>query len=291
MTAGWRFGYLCENRTLGATTLRTLRLANLSEARVREKVEANLTDLERMVVFNTEHGLGLLRVGQQLVPFASHPAFPYDWEEAHGERLAAIGRLARAGGIRLSMHPGQFVQPGSAREAVVERSLAELQYSARVLDLLGAEDGVLVLHGGPAGSPGRLVAALERQDAVLRYLALENDERTWSVRALLPAARRLGVPVIVDTLHHGWNDGGMTLREALSAAAETWRTRQKVHLSSQAAGARPGAHAEMVAPADFDRLREAGAGLTLDVMVEAKAKELAVLALLEPGPAAGRRTG
>ncbi|GIW19096.1 MAG: UV DNA damage endonuclease [Tepidiforma sp.] len=291
MTADWRFGYLCENRTLGATTLRTLRLANLTAERAREKAEANLDDLERMVRFNAAHGIGMLRIGQQVIPFASHPAFPYDWAAVHGERLAAVGALARAAGIRLSMHPGQFVQPGSSRPEVVERSLAELRYSARILELTGAEDGVIVLHGGPAGSLERLTAALADEEAVLRHLALENDERTRSVRDVLPAARRLGVPVVVDTLHHGWNPGGMTLREALSAAAATWRTRQKVHLSSQAPGARAGAHAEMVDARDFERLREAGAGLTLDVMVEAKAKELAVFALPGIRPPAGALAG
>ncbi|GIW13235.1 MAG: hypothetical protein KatS3mg062_0674 [Tepidiforma sp.] len=292
MTAGWRWGYPCENRTLRATTLRTLRLANLSAERVRARVEENLADLELMLRFNAERGIGLLRIGQQLVPFGSHPAFPYDWAAEHGPRLRALGELARRAGIRLSMHPGQYVAPGSEQPAVVERSLAELRYSARVLDGLGAEDGVIVLHGGgaaggKAAAAGRLATALGREKGVLRYLALENDERTWSVADLLPLAGALGVPVVVDTLHHRWNPGGMTLAAALEAASATWQTRQKVHLSSQSPGGRPGAHAEMVEREDLERLREAAGTLRLDVMVEAKAKELAVFALLGRDVSAG----
>lgn len=290
--AGWRWGYPCENRTLRATTLRTVRLANLEPERVLEKVRANLDDLERMVRFNAEVGLGSLRIGQQLVPFASHATFPYDWEREHGDRLAEIGALARDAGVRLSMHPGQYVNPGSERLEVVERSLAELRYSARVLALAGATDGVVVAHGGgadggKAAARERFAAAVASEPELLRFLAVENDERTWSVEDLLPLAERLGIPVVVDALHHHWNPGRWTLSEALRAAAMTWRTRQKVHLSSQAAGARPGAHAEMVEPADAEWLREAAAGLTLDVMVEAKAKELAVLPYVGAGVGSG----
>ncbi|BDG18958.1 hypothetical protein TthSNM11_11610 [Thermus thermophilus] len=36
-----RLGYPCENLTLGATTNRTLRLAHLTEERVREKAAEN----------------------------------------------------------------------------------------------------------------------------------------------------------------------------------------------------------------------------------------------------------
>lgn len=290
----WRWGYLCENRTLGATTLRTLRLGNLTPERVREKAVANLTDLERMVRFNAAHGIGVLRVGQQLVPFGSHPAFPYDWAEEHGAAMRQIGVLAAGLGIRLTMHPGQFVQPGSSDPGVVERSLAELRYSARALSLLNPEDGVMVLHGpAPGGdreaAAERFIAALAGEPEVLRYLALENDERWWSVRELLPIAERLGVPVVADTLHHGWNDGGWTLREALESACPTWGgRRQKVHLSSQAEGGRPGAHAELVDPADLEQLLAAGSHLRLDVMVEAKSKELAVLPLVAE---AARRAG
>ncbi|WP_322796904.1 UV DNA damage repair endonuclease UvsE [Tepidiforma sp.] len=282
----WRWGYLCENRTLGATTLRTLRLGNLTAERARDKVQANLADLERMVRFNAEHCIGVLRVGQQLVPFGSHPAFPYDWAEEHGAAMRQIGVLAAGLSICLTMHPGQFVQPGSTDPGVVERSLAELRYSARVLSLLNPGDGVMVLHGpAPGGdreaAAERFIAALAGETEVLRYLALENDERWWSVRELLPVAERLGVPVVADTLHHGWNDGGWTLREALEAASPTWGgRRQKVHLSSQAEGGRPGAHAELVDPADLEQLLAAGSHLRLDVMVEAKAKELAVLPLV-----------
>jgi UV DNA damage endonuclease len=279
-----RLGYPCENLTLGATTNRTLRLDRLTPERVLAKVEANLRDLERILRWNAEKGFRLFRIGQHLIPFASHPAFPYDWENAHGEALARLGALARALGQRLSLHPGQYVNPGSPNREVVARSLAELRYSARLLDRLGAEGGVVVLHlggvyGDRKGTAARFVEALRGEREVLRRLALEPDERLWTAEAVLEVAERLGVPVVVDTLHHALNPGRLSLEEALRLAFATWKDRPKVHLASQDPDKRPGAHAFGVALPDWERLLLALPG-PADVMVEAKGKELAALPLL-----------
>jgi UV DNA damage endonuclease len=288
-----RLGYPCENRTLGATTNRTLRLDHLAPERVLAKVEANLQDLERILHWNAERGFRLFRIGQHLIPFASHPTFPYDWERVHGESLARLGALARALGQRLSMHPGQYVNPGSPNPEVVARSLEELRYSARLLELLGAEDGVVVLHlGGVYGdrkrTADRFVEALQGEREILRRLALEPDERLWTAEAVLKVAEHLGVRVVVDTLHHALNPGRLSLEEALPLSFATWKDRPKVHLASQDPAKRPGAHAFGVAQGDWERLLMA-LPVPADVMVEAKGKDLAALPLLTQTGQAHRR--
>ncbi len=280
-----RLGYPCENLTLGATTNRTLHLARLTPETVAAKVDANLLDLERILRWNYENGIRVFRIGQHLVPFASHPTFPYPWAAVHGPALRRLGALARDLGQRLSFHPGQYVNPGSPDPDVAERSLAELRYTATLLDLLGADDGVIVIHlGGVYGdrrrAAQRFIESLRGEPQILRYLAIENDERLWTVEDVLPVAEALGVRVVVDALHHAVNPGRLTLAQALEQAFATWRERPEVHLSSQAPGKRPGAHAELVEPEDFRRLLDALPG-PADVMVEAKGKERATLRLLE----------
>lgn len=275
-----RLGYPCENLTLKASTNHTLRLNSLEEGKVQEKVAQNLRDFERILRWNQEHGFNLFRLGQHLIPFASHPLFPYDWEKVHEEELFRLGTLAKALDQRLSMHPGQYVNPGSPDPGVVKRSLAELRYSARVLSLLGAEDGVLVLHlGGVYGdrkqSLRRFVENLRGEKEVLRYLALENDERLWGVEEAIEAAEALGVKVVVDTLHHALNPGRLSLEESFHLAFPTWQGRPKVHLASQDPGKRKGAHAFRVHPEDWERLLRALPG-PADIMVEAKGKEQGV---------------
>lgn len=287
-----RFGYPAQNLTLPATTNRTLRLAGLGDAeKVRALVWENLLGLETIIRWNAERGLGLFRIGQGLIPFASHPAFPYDWAIEHGDDLRELGDLASTLGVRLSMHPAQFINPGSPNPETAERSLEELRYAARVFDLLGSDDAVIVLHLGGAyddrpAAVDRFVQALRPEAGILRYLALENDERIWTVAEVVDASRYLGVPVIVDNLHHHLNSGGLALGEALGLALPTWEkrgVRPKIHLSSQDPKKRPGAHAYFVDPNDWEGVVEALAGKDTDVMVEAKGKELAAL-----GVAAGR---
>ena len=283
-----RLGYPAQNLTIPASTNRTLRLANLGDAeKVRALAWENLLGLETILRWNAEHGVNLFRIGQSLIPFASHPAFPYDWEAEHGDDLRGLGELARSLDIRLTMHPGQFIQPGSLRPEVSERSLAELRYVARVFDLIGNFDSVIVLHMGGAyedrtASIARFVETMRSETGILRYLALENDERVWPMSTIVQTARSLGVPAITDAFHHGLHPGGLTLKRALDLSLPTWEVRgarPKVHLSSQDPEKQVGAHAYSVDLGDWYALLDALDGREPDVMVEAKGKEQALVPL------------
>jgi UV DNA damage endonuclease len=182
------------------------------------------------------------------------------------------------------MHPGQFIQPGSPKPGVSERSLAELRYVARVFDLISSPDSVTVLHMGGAydnraATAARFVETMRPETGVLRYLALENDERVWAAPEIVDTARSLGIAAITDAFHHGLNPGGLTLEEALDLSLPTWEirgTRPKLHLSSQDPEKQPGAHAYLVDERDWQALLGALGGREADVMVEAKGKELAL---------------
>ena len=283
-----RLGYPTQNLTIPAWTNRTCRLASLHDAeKVRTLIRENIEGLKTILRWNAGRGIQLFRMGQAMVPFASHPAFPYDWEEEHGDELRQAGELAGELGIRLSMHPGQYIQPGSFKPEVVERSLAELRYVARIFDLIGSTGSVLVLHMGGAyedrTATARRFAGVMRPEAdILQYLALENDERVWSVPEIVETANSLGIPAITDAFHHGLNPGGLSLKEAVDLSLPTWEARgdrPKLHLSSQDPEKQPGAHAYSVDLADWRSLVDALRGREADVMVEAKGKEHALVPL------------
>lgn len=281
-----RLGYPTQNLTIPAGTNRTLRLANLHDSeRVRELVQENIAGLCEIVRWNASREIGLFRMGQSLIPFDSHPAFPYDWRTEHEDELRRAGEPARANGVRLSMHPGQYIQPSSLKPDVVQRSLAELRASARILTLIGNPDSVLVLHLGgknedKLATSRRFVEALQGEQEVLRYLALENDERVWAVPEVVETATALRIPTITDTLHHDLNPANLTLGEALDLSLPTWEprgARPKVHISSQNPEKQAGAHAYSIDPADWNALLEALDDWEADVMVEAKGKEQALI--------------
>lgn len=251
----------------------------------------NASALSAAVARCAELGIGAFRINSQILPLATHPESGYRLEDLDddgsiGAAFLEAGALARARDVRLSLHPDQFVVLNSEQERVVASSVAEMDAQARVAQLVGAD--VLTLHGG--GAAGGIPAALDRlergierlPDAARMRLALENDDRTFTPAMLLPLCERLGVPLVYDVHHHRCNHDGLGVDEASRGAAATWGAREPYfHVSSPRAGPAGGdrrPHADYVSPADVPEIWRS---MRLTVDVEAKAKERAVLALLD----------
>jgi UV DNA damage endonuclease len=282
-----RVGYACVNTQLPSAS-RTLRLANVSEGRVRELVAGNLDALEAILRWNLEHGLLVFRISSETVPFGSHEANAFRWWEELAERLSELGALMIDAGMSISTHPGQFTVLGSPREDFVAASVAEVEYHARLLAAfeLDPSHKVVVHVGGVYGdaraAADRFALAFERLSPSARArLVLENDER-WSLEEVVALARQLGVPVVFDAFHHELRPSlpELSVREAVLLAGETWAApdgRQEVHFSTQAPGRRPGAHAETIDLDAFARFAEEVGDLELDCVLEVKDKERSAL--------------
>lgn len=271
-------------------------------------LSVSLAYLRDTLDYLAAHSIRFYRLADQLAPYSTHPDLPQFHSQVAecATELAAIGDQARACGIRLTLHPAAYVQLGSPDSARVERSAAELEVAAALLDAMGAgPESVLVVHiGGVYGdarrSRERFAAACDRLGAaVRRRLTLENDDRHYSLLDALWVHQRTGVRLVLDLLHHRcFAHGGATPTEALALALNTWPPGQqpKVHFSSPRTEVRaisahgrvhlapplPNQHSDFVHPFEFiDFLTAArAAGLRpFDIMVEAKAKELAVLRL------------
>ncbi len=290
-----RWGLCCQFleapihfRTATATYVLSLRPA-ARWAYLREIGRHNAASLVAAIAQCAALGIGAFRINSQILPLGTHPTAGYTLPQLDltgGIRRAfrAAGRQARALGVRLSFHPDQFVVVNSERESVVLSSLRELEFQSEIAMLVGAD--VVVVHAG--GKAGGLDASLARLEAGLRRLsrrarrlvALENDDRSFAPRDLLPLCRRLRIPLVYDVHHHRCLPDDLTVEEATRLAAATWGTREPYfHLSSprdgwQARDPRP--HADVIAPAD---LPVQWRTMKLTVDVEAKAKERAVLAI------------
>ncbi len=235
-----------------------------------------------------ELGIGAFRMTSQILPLATHPISGYRLEQLDPTGTIAgayqwAGELAKTYDVRLSLHPDQFVVLNSTREPVVASAVQELELQGEIAELVGAD--VIVLHGG--GAAGGIETALDRLDRglsrlsqrVRRRLALENDDRCFSLRNLEPLCRRAGVPLVYDVHHHRCLPDGLSVEEASELAFATWGEREPyAHISSPKDGwqsPNPRAHADYIDPADFP---EFWLDRTITVDVEAKAKERAVLA-------------
>ncbi len=131
-----RIGYPCINRSIGCTGNRTFRLASYSDRRHLETVQSNISCLARILAWNLAHEILFFRITSDLVPFASHPVCTSGWQNHAADDLAGIGDFISASGIRISMHPDQFIILNSPDPRLTERSISELAYHAEVMDLM-----------------------------------------------------------------------------------------------------------------------------------------------------------
>jgi UV DNA damage endonuclease len=273
-------------------------------------LEVSLDRLEAILAYCDDHAIRMYRMATALAPYASHPELPQfrDAPARCAARLARVGARARELGIRLSSHPGQYTVLNSEDERIRGLAAAELEVQAELLDGMGlGPEAVVVLHVG--GGAGGRQAAMDRfcrgferlSDAARARLVVENDDRTFALADVLALSRRIGRPVVWDILHHHCNDPQrIGDREALELALATWPAgvTPKIHYSTPKTAVeerrrRVGrrverrlvlpqlrAHADMVDPIAFeDFVIGTARGLDFDVMLEAKAKDLALLAL------------
>ncbi|KAF5381134.1 hypothetical protein D9757_009415 [Collybiopsis confluens] len=233
-----------------------------------------------------------LRISSEMFPFASHPIYGYSLDYC-SDLLAQAGALANKYGHRITTHPGQFTQLGSPKPNVVENSIRELKYHCEMLDLMGiGKDGVMIIHGG--GVYDDKPAALERIKTTIRgvlpqnvreRLVLENDELCYNAEDLLPICESLSVPLVFDYHHDALYPSTIppsTIIQRANAIFARRGIRPKQHLSEP----RPGAETLMERRAHADRceklpaeLEMEGVAMDVDLMIEAKDKEQAVLQL------------
>ena len=270
----------------------------------------SLDRLDAILAYLDDHDIRLYRMATALAPYASHPTLSgfRDQPARFAERLAATGARARELGVRLTSHPGQYTVLNSTDPEVQRLAAVELEVQAELMDGMGlGPESVVVLHVG--GAAGGVDAGLERfergfellSDAARNRLVVENDDRTFGITDVLRLSERIGRPVVWDILHHHCHDPGRVPdRVALELALGTWPAgvTPKIHFSSprtdvEQRSRRVGrrverslvlpqlrAHADLIDPIAFGQfLAHTAAGLDFDVMLEAKAKDLALLRL------------
>jgi UV DNA damage endonuclease len=258
-----------------------------------------------------ERDIGMYRMSSDVAPYATHPDLPQFHSQIRdcSRELRELGDEARQLGLRLSMHPSQFVVLNSPDDEIVRKSIWDLESQADLLECmeLGPE-AVLIIHAG--GAYGDTQTALERwvrtyerlPDAVKRRLVLENDDTRFSAGNVLWAHERTGVPLIFDIQHfHCLNPEGLPVRETFERFIRSWPVgvRPKMHFSSPRTEMREvertnrktkkkekvlqppiwTGHADFNHPFEFIAFMRQMADLEFDVMLEAKAKDLALLRL------------
>ncbi len=292
-----RIGYACINLSLADQKVQVNR--SMMKRTFLEKgiayastlALANFKDLEKVIDWNIANKVGLYRMSSEMVPWMSEyeiadlPDFP-----AIARTLGRIGKKVKEHDLRLTFHPGPFNILASNNERVIANTIKELRQHGEIMDMLGLPRtpfAKINIHVGAAYGDKR--SALERfagnyadlPPTARDRLTIENDDKLnmFSVRDLLWLHDRTGIPIVFDHFHHTFCTGGLSEEEALKSALGTWPERivPIVHYSSsrklhEDATAGATSHADHIhGPIELY-------GQHVDVMLEAKAKDLAVIA-------------
>jgi len=278
-----KIGYPCINRSIECKSGRTFRLKSYSGERLIETVDNNLSCLVKILRFNVENNLLFFRITSDLVPFASHPICKFNWQKYFKNKFQEIGEIIKENDIRISMHPDQFIVLNSKSLDVVERSIAELQYHAEILDLMRLDKTAKIqLHAGGAygnkvESLGRFAKNFEKlNDKIKNRLVIENDDKIYSFNDCLFLYEKIHVPLLFDFFHHSVLNNNENIGNILEKQSKTWSKNDGIPLidySSQKLGFRPGSHAEAIDLKDFGRFLKDSESYDFDLMLEIKDKE------------------
>jgi UV DNA damage endonuclease len=273
---------ITTNRTCIQKTYKAKGLDYISELMLK-----NVTDLATIIQWNHENSIRLFRVSSGIFPWCSE----YEFHELKDYELIKqkckfAGDLAKKYDQRLTMHPSHFTCMASPKPEVVKKALRELEAHSDLFDLMGYEPSLwnkINIHIG--GTYCDKPATIERfkqnfqllSENCKKRLAIENDDKAseYCVDDLLPIVKSLGIGLTWDLHHQSFCNRDLGPKEAFLAAMETWGdVRPIIHWSEcpEDPNKRRSAHSDYVTHLDLW-----GYETSVDIMIEAKAKELALL--------------
>lgn len=275
-------------------------------------LSVSLAYLRDILEYLKQQDVRMYRMSSELAPYITHPDLPafHNQIDECATELALVGQMAQDAGLRLTFHPLAHIVLSTPDPDLAARSTDELVALARMADTMElSRECVIVVHVGGAYDDKTAAAArfvqrfMQLPAFVCRRLALEHDDTLFSLTDVHHIHERTGIPLVFDYLHFRChNPERLALVDALQTALETWPAgvRPKVHFSSPRTEMRiihrsdpetgdgrdvvrpplPTQHADFVHPFEFASfLRAADTVRPFDIMLELKAKDLALLRL------------
>lgn len=279
-----RIGIFCSLSDNSLTTNRKFRLENLSYENVMNTFLKNLEDFKKLLEFCKSSNIEIFRIGSYLVPFFSHKKFKDKWRYEIEDILKSQSSYIKSFNIRLTMHPPQFVILNSPKKQVIKNSIEELMYHFFILDSLNLdENSIVIIHIGgryedKQRSMDNFINTIQKHNFLKRRLAIENDDKIYTIRDVLEISKHTGLPVVFDFYHHKLNPSEFDIDEVL----ETWKDRiPKFHISSQ--GKKKYEHSDYLEISDLEEFLKLfkNKDITIDLMPEVKMKEKACYKILD----------
>ena len=303
-----QLGLCCLNITLKNQKVpiypsRKMAMKTIKEKGIKElkrRITLNLKDLLKMMDWNEKNGIKVFRLSSEMFFHKTNKRvenYTYDFAL---DLLKKIGKKSKKYKQRLTYHPGQYNVIASPNKKAYLQTIDELSYHADIFDLMGLDkNSVIVIHGGglyndKIGTMKRWCVNYKKLDKkIKKRLVLENCEKCFSIKDCLEISEKTGIPVVFDT-HHFECYKLLHPKEKFENAKfyipkilKTWEKRgikPKFHVSEQGEG-RIGKHSDYIKiiPQYLLDIPEKY-GNKIDIMIEAKKKELAIFELYKKYP-------
>ena len=308
----------CKQYNTGSTTVAWLnrQTRDVAEQKLWDLMTGNIEAVRKLVekVGGLDEHLRMVRLGSDILPVYTHADWNYFWRRTDviaycEQHFAEVGRIAREANVRLSFHPGQFTVLASDNPGIVERSIEEFEYHADMARWMGFgrrfQDYKINVHiSGRQGPEGIRRAYTKLSPEARNCITIENEENSWGLDDCLSISDI--VPIVLDCHHHWIREGEYisSTDNRVKCVVDSWRgVRPTMHYSVSREDVLVD-HCSLTMP-DHALLLEQGYKKqklrahsnfmwntevnewalsflnTHDIMVEAKAKNLASFALAE----------
>lgn len=277
-----RLGYACITNCLDSTSSSPYTYGEYLKYGDMEKLDrvivSNLKSLEEIIYYNIKNNIHFYRMSSKIIPLATKSDVKFDYINKYKSYYDKIGKMISDYDMRVDFHPDQFCVLNSVKSDVVSASIDILKYHYSLLETLGIKNKILVLHVGSNsfGKDNSIRRFINNFNKLPNYLkkciAIENDDKVFSVSDVLEISKNTGVPVILDYHHNLCNKSDFSFEDIFNSFNNR---KVKMHFSSSKNKKDFRSHNDYINGDDFidfikilkkyDR--------DVDIMIEAKCKD------------------
>jgi UV DNA damage repair endonuclease len=236
----------CKQYNTGSTTVAWLnrQTKEVAEQKLWDLMVGNIEAVYKLVnrVSTLDPALRMVRISSDILPVYTHDTYRDYWLQpavvSYCEtNFKRVGDLARANGVRLSFHPGQFTVLASDNPGIVQRSIEEFEYHTDMARWMGYgrtfQDLKINVHiSGRQGPEGIRRAYKKLSPEARNCITIENEENSWGLNDCLTLSDTL--PIVLD-IHHHWIREGEYITpgdDRVKRVVDSWRgLRPTMHYS------------------------------------------------------------
>jgi UV DNA damage endonuclease len=287
-----RIGYACLPVGVLDTEIKSCRIKNAKEKRLKELIEHNLFALDKMIEYNIANRIELFRLCSDVIPYAASPVNSLKWWEIFEEPLKQLGQKVAENNLRLTIHPGPNAILNAKDKKVREAAIWELTSHCHLLDALGVDQShkLIVPLGGIFRNKKKAVSRFKEvyqdlDERLKKRLVIQNDVKCYNIEEVLELGQELGIPVVLDWFSHRLNPAVQenSAQEWINLLKVGWKTQDGIPLiiyGDQGRGKKSGYYADTIKLKSLLEFLEPLTKDRCDIMLESQDKNLSVIKCL-----------